>query len=103
MVKQYVRPNNVAQTYGQQEKRHITPAEAAVVMRILDESKSKAHYEVSSLEDVNDVYRAWALEHRDSDIPLTPPQLPANISYPSLVTFQRLPTGKVAAMFIGGN
>ena len=100
MAKQFVR--SVEQAYKEPEKRHITPAEAAVVMRILDESKSKAHFEVGSLEDVNDVYRAWALEHKDSDIPLTPPQLPANITYPSLVTFQRLPTGKVAAMFIGG-
>lgn len=100
MVKQFVR--TVEQTYKESEKRHITPAEAAVVMRILDESKSKAHFEVGSVEDVNAVYRAWALEHKDSDIPLTPPSLPANITYPSLVTFQRLPTGKVAALFIGG-
>lgn len=101
MVKQYVRPN-VAKAYGQEEKRHITPEEAIIVMRILDESKSKAHFEVGSLNDVNDVYRAWALQHPDSDISLTPPAVPENIKYPSTVTFQRLPTGKVAALFIGG-
>lgn len=102
MVKQSVR-TSVASTYSQQDKRSMTPTEAAVVMRIIDGSKSKAHYEVGSLEDVCDVYRAWALEHPDTDISLTPPEIPNHIRYPALVTFQRLPTGKVAAMFVGGD
>ncbi|NCC20604.1 hypothetical protein EOM33_06180 [Candidatus Saccharibacteria bacterium] len=91
----------VENLYNPPSQRTMSPQEAAAVMRIIDGSKQPSTYDVRSLEELNDVYRTWALQHPNPAIPLTMPNIPDGIQYPTTVMFQQLPTGKVGALFVG--
>jgi hypothetical protein len=100
MTKVAVR-THVETAYNQPDRRTMTPEEAAAVMRIIDDSKQNHSYDVRSLEELNDTYRAWALQHPNPAISLTMPSIPEDLKYPTTVMFQQLPSGKVGALFVG--
>lgn len=101
MLKTTVR-SPVNDTYNKPARQTLTPEEAAAAIRIIDGSKRNAYYDVSSLEELNDTYRAWALMHPNPNVSLTMPEIPKNLKYPTMVMFQQLPSGKVGALFVGG-